>query len=78
MAKPEPAAGKATSLNSDLHSDFIPVRFEADQGIAQTINHAPVSGPLDIQVRRGDLVVQIQTKQSSLAECANLLAALFR
>lgn len=78
MAKPESSACKATPLESDLQSDFIPVRFETDPGAAQTSNHATVSGPLDIQVRRGDLVVQIQTKQASLAQCANLLAALFK
>lgn len=77
MVKPEPTAGKGTDLGSDLRSDFIPVRFETDPGQAQPGNHAPISGPLDIQVRRGDLVVQIQTKQSSLADCTNLLAALF-
>lgn len=58
--------------------EFLPVRFETDAGVAQTSNYASVSGSLDIQVRRGDLVVQIQTKQASLAECANLLAALFK
>lgn len=82
MAKPEALAVQveqskpAPVLGSQ--PDFIPVRFETDAGVAQTSNHAWASGPLDIQVRRGDLVVQIQTKQASLAECAQLLAVLFK
>ncbi|MDX1668237.1 MAG: transposase [Limnobacter sp.] len=77
MAKPEAPACRPASLDSERQSDFIPVRFDTASGAAQTSNHAPLCGPLDLQVRRGDLVVQIQTKQSSLTECASLLAALF-
>lgn len=78
MAKSDSSVCKGTSLEAERPSDFIPVRFETDSSSGLAGNHAPVHGPLDIQVRRGDLVVQIQTKQSSLAECANLLAALFK
>lgn len=78
MAKSGSSGSQSTPLNADPSPDFIPVRFETDTGIAQTSNPAPVCGPLDIQVRRGDLVVQIQTKQANLAECANLLSVLFR
>ncbi len=82
MAKPEALAvgaeqSKAEPVLGSQH-DFLPVRFETDAGVAQTSNYASISGPLDIQVRRGDLVVQIQTKQASITECANLLAALFK
>ena len=78
MASADSSVRTGTSLDSDRPSDFIPVRFETDSSIGLAGNHAPVHGALDIQVRRGDLVVHIQTKQSSLAECANLLAALFK
>lgn len=58
--------------------DFLPVRFETGTASTQTTNYAVASGPLDVQVRRGDLVLQIQTKQANLADCANLLAVLFK
>lgn len=78
MAKPAAPACRPASLESERQSDFIPVRFETAPDAASTNNYVPICGPLDIQVHRGDLVVQIQTKQSSLAECAKLLAALFK
>lgn len=78
MSKPEPLVSNTTPLKSDQQSDFLPVRFNTASSATPSNNNLAGCAPLDIQVRRGELVVQIQTKQASLADCANLLAVLFK
>lgn len=78
MSKPESLLTNTTHLKSDQPSDFLPVRFNTASSATPSNNNLAGCTPLDIQVRRGELVVQIQTKQASLADCANLLAVLFK
>ncbi len=68
MSKPEPPVCNATSLESDPKPDFFPVRFNTASSATPSNNNLAGCTSLDIQVRRGELVVQIQAKQVNLAK----------